>query len=58
MVLGIIGAVVGGVLFNLAGSRGAGEFGLWSILVAFVGATVLTLLLQAISGSRSGRRSW
>lgn len=47
MVIGILGGVLGGAIFNAAGDRGIGDFGLWSILVAFVGACVLLLLLQA-----------
>jgi uncharacterized membrane protein YeaQ/YmgE (transglycosylase-associated protein family) len=48
IVVGIIGALLGGALFNAAGSEGITEFGWWSILVAFVGATLFLLVLQAI----------
>jgi uncharacterized membrane protein YeaQ/YmgE (transglycosylase-associated protein family) len=48
IVVGVIGAVIGGALFNAAGSRGVGEFDLWSILVAFVGAVIFLLVLQAL----------
>lgn len=48
LVVGILGAVIGGALFNAAGSHGITHFGLWSILVAFVGASLLLLVLQAI----------
>ncbi|CAN5842678.1 hypothetical protein BH24ACT3_BH24ACT3_08200 [soil metagenome] len=48
--LGILGGVLGGLLFNAVGERGATEFGLWSILVAFVGASLLLLVLDG--GSR------
>ena len=44
LVVGVLGALVGGVLFNAAGSNGVGEFGLWSIFVAFIGASVLLLI--------------
>ena len=55
-VVGILGGVIGGALFNAAGERGIGDFGLWSVLVAFVGACALLLLLQVtgIAGSRGG----
>jgi uncharacterized membrane protein YeaQ/YmgE (transglycosylase-associated protein family) len=46
--VGIAGGLLGGVIFNAAGDKGIDEFGLWSILVAFVGAAVLLLLLQAV----------
>jgi uncharacterized membrane protein YeaQ/YmgE (transglycosylase-associated protein family) len=48
MVIGIIGGVVGGALFNAAGDKGITDFGIWSVLVAFVGACVLLLVLQAL----------
>jgi uncharacterized membrane protein YeaQ/YmgE (transglycosylase-associated protein family) len=50
MVVGILGALIGGALFNAAGSHGITDFGLWSLLVAFVGASLLLLVLQAIEG--------
>lgn len=49
ILVGVLGAVVGGFLFNAAGERGVDDFGLWSIFVAFIGASVLLLLF--------GRRS-
>jgi uncharacterized membrane protein YeaQ/YmgE (transglycosylase-associated protein family) len=48
MVVGILGGILGGALFNAAGEEGIGDFSLWSLLVAFVGACVLLLLLQAL----------
>ncbi|MCU1353028.1 MAG: hypothetical protein JWM05_2237 [Acidimicrobiales bacterium] len=53
MAIGILGGLLGGALFNLAGGHGIVRFGLWSILVAFVGASALLLVL---GGRRSGRR--
>lgn len=53
VLLGVLGALVGGFVFNAAGSRGIDEFGLWSIFVAFVGASVLLLVF---GGSLGGRR--
>jgi uncharacterized membrane protein YeaQ/YmgE (transglycosylase-associated protein family) len=47
MVIGIIGGILGGAIFNAAGDKGITDFGIWSILVAFVGACVLLLVLQA-----------
>jgi uncharacterized membrane protein YeaQ/YmgE (transglycosylase-associated protein family) len=41
IVIGIIGGIVGGALFKAAGGEGINSFSLYSILVAFVGATVL-----------------
>jgi uncharacterized membrane protein YeaQ/YmgE (transglycosylase-associated protein family) len=48
MVIGILGGILGGALFNAAGDRGITDFGLWSILVAFVGACALLFILQAV----------
>lgn len=53
VLIGVVGGLLGGILFNAAGERGTTEFGLWSILVAFVGASVLLLVLD---GGRRGRR--
>jgi uncharacterized membrane protein YeaQ/YmgE (transglycosylase-associated protein family) len=44
MVIGIVGGLLGGILFNAAGDEGITSFGLRSLLVAFVGASVLLLL--------------
>jgi uncharacterized membrane protein YeaQ/YmgE (transglycosylase-associated protein family) len=46
---GIIGAVLGGLLFNAFGSRGVTGFNWWSLLVAFVGALLLLLTLRLIA---------
>ncbi len=45
IMVGIVGGVVGGILFNAAGDKGITEFGLKSVLVAFVGASVLLLVV-------------
>jgi uncharacterized membrane protein YeaQ/YmgE (transglycosylase-associated protein family) len=44
--VGILGGVIGGALFNAAGKRGITDSGLWSVLVAFVGACALLFVLQ------------
>ncbi len=48
IVLGVIGAVVGGFLFNLVGAAGADGINLYSILVAVVGAVVVLVTYHAI----------
>ena len=50
MIVGVLGALIGGALSNAAGGPGINHFGLRSILVAAVGAVLLLLVLQAISG--------
>lgn len=44
LVIGVVGGLLGGMLFNLAGDDGITHFGLRSMLIAFVGASVLLLL--------------
>jgi len=55
MVIGILGAVIGGALFNAAGGEGITDFGLWSILVAFVGACALLFIMQAFGVTEKRR---
>ncbi len=50
IIVGIIGAFIGGFLFNLLGAPGATGFNVWSILVAFIGAVVLLWLIRLFSG--------
>ncbi|HEV7885913.1 MAG TPA: GlsB/YeaQ/YmgE family stress response membrane protein [Acidimicrobiales bacterium] len=48
--VGVIGALVGGALARAAGYEGINRFGLRSILLAAIGATVFLLVLGAIEG--------
>jgi uncharacterized membrane protein YeaQ/YmgE (transglycosylase-associated protein family) len=48
IVLGIVGAVAGGWLFNTFGAAGVTGLNLYSLLVAVVGAVVLLVLYHAI----------
>jgi uncharacterized membrane protein YeaQ/YmgE (transglycosylase-associated protein family) len=48
IVLGIVGAVVGGWLFNAFGGAGVTGLNLYSLLVAVVGAVVLLVVYHAI----------
>jgi uncharacterized membrane protein YeaQ/YmgE (transglycosylase-associated protein family) len=56
LLIGVLGGVIGGMLFNAAGSRGITEFGWWSLFVAFVGAGALCLVLRVASRRPVGRR--
>jgi uncharacterized membrane protein YeaQ/YmgE (transglycosylase-associated protein family) len=51
----MVGALVGGFLFEQFGSTGTTGFNIWSILVSFVGAVVLLVLIRAFSGRRTVR---
>jgi uncharacterized membrane protein YeaQ/YmgE (transglycosylase-associated protein family) len=48
IILGIVGAVVGGWLFSMFGAHGVTGLNLWSILVAVVGAIVVLWVYHAI----------
>jgi len=50
IVLGIIGAVVGGYLFDVIGQTGITGFNIWSMLVAIVGAVLVLWIYHAVSG--------
>lgn len=56
MVVGVLGALIGGALVQASGRKGLTEFDLRSVLVAAVGAILLLLVLQALSGRRARRR--
>jgi uncharacterized membrane protein YeaQ/YmgE (transglycosylase-associated protein family) len=55
IVLGIVGAVVGGYLFQTFGMAGVSGVNLYSILVAVVGAIVVLVVYHALFGRRSAR---
>jgi uncharacterized membrane protein YeaQ/YmgE (transglycosylase-associated protein family) len=48
LVLGIVGAVAGGWLFNLFGASGVTGLNLYSLLVAVVGAVAVLVVFHAI----------
>jgi uncharacterized membrane protein YeaQ/YmgE (transglycosylase-associated protein family) len=50
IVVGIVGAFIGGFLFNQFGTAGVTGFNVWSIFVAFIGAVVLLGLIRLLSG--------
>jgi len=49
VILGIVGAVVGGWLFNTFGHMGVTGVNLYSILVAVVGAVIVLFIYHAVS---------
>lgn len=52
MLIGILGGLLGGILFRAAGDEGVTEFGLEALLVAFVGASVLLLVVASVNRRR------
>lgn len=53
LVLGIVGAVVGGWLFNTIGHVGVTGVNLYSILVAVVGAVIVLIIYHAVVDRRA-----
>jgi len=53
VVLGIVGAVVGGYLFALVGADGITGFNLYSMVVAVIGAVIVLVGYHALTGSRA-----
>ena len=54
ILIGIVGAFVGGFLTSLVGI-GSGGF-IWTIIVATVGAIILLAIYRAVIGGRTARR--
>lgn len=52
IVLGVVGAFVGGIIFTGMGGQGVTGFNLWSMFVAIVGAVVVLVLYHAIFDRR------
>jgi uncharacterized membrane protein YeaQ/YmgE (transglycosylase-associated protein family) len=48
IILGIVGALVGGFLFGLFGASGVTGLNLYSLLVAVIGAIVFLLIYHAL----------
>ena len=53
IVLGIVGAIVGGWLFAIFGHQGVTGFNLYSMGVAVIGAIVVLLLYHAVADRRT-----
>lgn len=55
LLLGVVGAVAGGFIFNAFGESGVTGFNLYSLLVATLGAIVVLVVYHAITGRRGVR---
>ncbi len=53
IILGVVGAVVGGFLFSLIGAAPVTGFNIYSMFVAVVGAIVVLVIYHAVTGRRS-----
>jgi uncharacterized membrane protein YeaQ/YmgE (transglycosylase-associated protein family) len=52
LVLGVVGAFVGGILISALGGVGITGFNLWSLVVAVLGAVVVLWIYNAIASRR------
>ena len=48
IVVGVVGAFLGGFIFSLFGAQGVTGFNIWSIIVAVIGAVVLLAIVKAV----------
>jgi len=55
VLLGIVGAVIGGWLFHVFGAAGVSGLNLYSLFVAVLGSVVLLVVYHALRGRR---RAW
>ena len=53
MALGIVGAVVGGLIFSAFGATGVTGVNLYSLIVAVIGSIVVLWVYYAVSGRRA-----
>jgi uncharacterized membrane protein YeaQ/YmgE (transglycosylase-associated protein family) len=54
MIVGLVGALVGGFISSSLGFGGTGQHGLtMSIVIAVIGAVILTMLLRLVTGNRA-----
>jgi uncharacterized membrane protein YeaQ/YmgE (transglycosylase-associated protein family) len=50
IVLGIVGAFVGGYVFNMFGATGVSGSNIWSMFVAVIGAVIVLVIKHALTG--------
>ncbi len=53
IILGVVGAFVGGFLFSALGATPVTGFNLYSVIVAVIGAIVVLFIYHAVSGRRA-----
>ena len=53
IILGIVGAIVGGYLFSLFGAQGVNGVNIYSMFVAVVGAIIVLVIYHSITGRRT-----
>lgn len=53
VLIGMIGAFVGGWLFVQFGAQGTTGFSVWSIFVSFIGAAILLFIIREVQRRRA-----
>jgi uncharacterized membrane protein YeaQ/YmgE (transglycosylase-associated protein family) len=53
IILGIVGAIVGGFVFTAFGASGVTGFNVYSMIVAVIGAIIVLVIYHAIAGRRA-----
>jgi len=56
IVVGIVGAVIGGLVFSRLGRTGITGFNIWSLGIAIVGSVLFLFLLRLLKGKDRRRR--
>lgn len=51
IIVGILGALIGGFIVNVLGGTGVTGFNVWSLIVAFIGATLLLFIVRGFRRS-------
>ena len=57
ILVGIVGAVIGGFIIGALGGTGVTGFNLWSFVVALLGAILLLFIVRLFTGSRTSMRN-
>jgi uncharacterized membrane protein YeaQ/YmgE (transglycosylase-associated protein family) len=52
IMIGIVGAIIGGALARMFGGEGVTGFNLGSVVVAVIGAVILLFFIRLLSGGR------
>ena len=52
IIVGIVGAFIGGYVYSLAGHAGITGFNLWSIICAIVGSVILLAIIRLLAPAR------
>ena len=53
IIVGIVGALIGGFIMSFFGAAGFTGFNLWSFLVALIGSIILIAVINLLTGKRA-----